>query len=82
MRYRRSEVKAVPLTHLQRLEALQQEGRLLLAGPLRVGSVTFDINTLILAADDPKLPAADNDALVRDGDYAAQSLATVRAERA
>ena len=34
----------------------------------------------ILADDDPILPAADNDALVRDGEYDAQSLAAVRAE--
>lgn len=32
----------------------------------------------ILAAADPALPAMDNDALARDGDYAAQSLAAVR----
>ena len=34
----------------------------------------------ILTADDPELLAADNDALMRDGDYAAQSLAAVRAD--
>lgn len=34
---------------------------------------------LMLASDDPVLPSMDNDALARDGDYAAQSLAAVRA---
>jgi hypothetical protein len=32
----------------------------------------------ILTADDPELPSMDNDALARDGDYAAQSLTAVR----
>lgn len=34
----------------------------------------------ILAEDDPTLPTLDNDALARDGDYAHQSLAAVRAD--
>ena len=34
----------------------------------------------MLAAADPSLPSMDNDALVRDGDYAAQSLTAVREE--
>ena len=34
----------------------------------------------ILSADDPLLPAADNDTLVRDGNYDAQSFAAVREE--
>jgi hypothetical protein len=34
----------------------------------------------MLTADDPTLPGMDNDALVRDGDYAAQSFAVVREE--
>ena len=34
----------------------------------------------VLSADNPLLPAADNDALVRDGNYGAQSFAAVREE--
>ena len=34
----------------------------------------------MLTADDPALPGMDNDALARDGDYAAQSLFAVREE--
>ena len=34
----------------------------------------------ILSADDPELPAADNDTLIRDGNYDAQPLAAVRAD--
>jgi DinB superfamily len=34
----------------------------------------------MLADDDPTLPSMDNDALVREGDYAARSLAAVREE--
>jgi hypothetical protein len=34
----------------------------------------------MLTADDPALPSMDNDASVRDGDYAAQALGAVREE--
>lgn len=34
----------------------------------------------MLTDDDPVLPSMDNDALARDGDYAAQSFAAVREE--
>jgi hypothetical protein len=35
---------------------------------------------VMLTGDDPALPSMDNEVLVREGDYAAQSLAAVREE--